>query len=318
MILRFNRTRLSGILLLLSLCCLGVPRAGGVSLDGVPPSAAWVVDGEARKVASLPVIRRLLRERDGGTASVLDRLQALALQGGVNPTTDVHRVQVMGLGITGTVAIVEGRWDVARLQRLAQAQPGFRKLGARGLELYRFNGRRRGEALFVHVAGRQRILVGSTASSIIAVAEALVQPGAADGVNRAFGEMTGASPGALVVLGARDGAALMELIPDAAMLLQAGTIVAQMGRLRQNLLGVHLAAQAADATGAANMATLLGGLQAMLAFRAVSDPQWVTIAQTMRIQTTGNRVIVNFSLDSDLADALLSTVLRELNRKGRL
>ena len=123
---------------------------------------------------------------------------------------------------------------------------------------------------------------------------------------------------ALLILGARDGASLMELIPDAAMLLQAESILAQMGRLPGNLLGVSLTGQGADETAAANMATLLGGVQAMLAFRAASEPQWAMIAQTMRIQTEGKQVRVGFSVDQPLVYSLLSTMLSELGRKGVL
>ena len=299
--------------------CLGAPKPGGVALDGVPEGAAWVVHGEARQLAALPAVQRLLRESArGGAGRAPGRLLALARQAGINVTSDVQRIQAMSLGDAGTVAIIDGQWDAARLLRVIQEQPGYRKLGAKGYELHGLDGRRTGESVVLRLAGRQRLLAGSTTAAVVAVADALARPGVEPDSSRTFGEMNRASPGALLVLGARDGTSLMELVPDAAMLLQAESIMAQMGRLPGNLLGVSLAGQGADETAAANMATLLGGMQAMLAFRAASDPQWETIARTMRVQTDGQQVKVGFSVDQPLAYSLLSTLLRELGRKGTL
>jgi hypothetical protein len=57
-------------------------------------------------------------------------------------------------------------------------------------------------------------------------------------------------------------------------------------------------------------------MQAMLAFRAASDPQWTTLAQTMRIQTEGKRVRAGFEVDKELSCSLLATLMGELSRKG--
>jgi hypothetical protein len=54
----------------------------------------------------------------------------------------------------------------------------------------------------------------------------------------------------------------------------------------------------------------------MLAFRAASDPQWTTLAQTMRIQTEGKRVRAGFEVDKELSCSLMSTLMSELSRKG--
>ena len=65
----------------------------------------------------------------------------------------------------------------------------------------------------------------------------------------------------------------MELVPDGAMLLQAQAIMVQMGRMRQDRLGINMVAQGAEAS-AASMAGVLTAMQAMLTYRAQSDPQW--------------------------------------------
>ena len=310
------RERWMALALLLSTTALGgTPHQGGISLDGVPEGAAWVIDGRVRQLAALPAFQRLSREgRSGGDG--FRRLQALARQAGVDMTNDVHRIQVMSLGASGTAAIIDGDWNRARLLRTIQAQPGLRTLVVQGLELFRFDGQRAGDTWILHVAGSRRLLAGTTAAAVAAVAEALARPGVASGVSRTFGEMTRASPGALLVLGARDGAALMELVPDGALLLEAQAIMAQMGRLPQNRLGVSLVGQGADEAATANLAAILNAMQAMLAFRAASDPQWTTLAQTMRIQTEGKRVRAGFEVDKELSCSLLATLMGELSRKG--
>ena len=309
------RERWMALALLLSTTALGgTPLQDGISLDGVPEGTAWVIDGRARQLAALSAFQRLSREGRGGER--FRRLQALAQQAGVDMTNDVHRIQVISLGATGTVAIVDGNWNRARLLRTIQAQPGLRTLVVQGLELFRFDGQRAGDTWILHVAGSRRLLAGTTAAAVAAVAEALARPGVASGVSRTFGEMTRASPGALLVLGARDGAALMELVPDGALLLEAQAIMAQMGRLPQNRLGVSLVGQGADEAATANLAAILNAMQAMLAFRAASDPQWTTLAQTMRIQTEGKRVRAGFEVDKELSCSLLATLMGELSRKG--
>ncbi|NLF85463.1 MAG: hypothetical protein GX571_05100 [Lentisphaerae bacterium] len=303
--------------LLLSAPALGgtPPPPDGISLDGVPEGAAWVIDGRARQLAALPAFQRLSREGRGGDR--FRRLQALARQAGVDMTNDVQRIQVISLGATGTVAIVDGDWNRARLLRTIQAQPGLRTLAMKGLELFCFDGPRAGDTCVLHVSGPRRLLAGTTTAGVAAVADALARPGVAEGVSRTFGEMTRASPGALLVLGARDGAALMKLVPDGALLMEAQAITAQMGRLPENRLGVSLVGQGADEATTANLAALLNAMQAMLAFRAASDPQWTTLAQTMRIQTEGKRVRAGFEVDKELTCSLLTTLMSELSRKGQ-
>lgn len=310
------RRQWMALALLLSAPALGgtLPQ-DGLSLDGVPEGAAWVIDGRARQLAALPVFQQLSREGRFGGAR-FRRLQALARQAGINMTTDVQRVQLMSLGAEGTAAIIDGAWNRARLLQAIQTLPGLRKLTVQGLELLRYDGSQAGETCILHIPGERRLLVGETPEGVAAVSRALAKPGVAAGVSRTFGEMTRASPGALLVLRARDGAALMELVPDGALLLEAQAITAQMGRLPEDRLGVSLVGQGADEAATANLASLLNAMQAMLAFRAASDPQWTTLAQTMRIQTEGKRVRAGFEVDKELSYALLSTLMRELSRKG--
>lgn len=303
--------------LLLSVPVLGNPRqARGVSLEGVPEGTAWVVDARTAHLAALPVFQRLSREGRFGGAR-FQRLQGLAQLAGINATTDVHRVQMMSLGgDKGTVAIIDGVWNRARLLQTIQTLPGLRKLTVQGLELLRYEGAGSGETCILHIPGERRLLVGETPEGVAAVAGTLVRPGVAPDVTRAFGGMTRASPAALLVLGARDGTALMDLVPDGAMLLQAQAIMVQMGRMKQNRLGINMVAQGPDEATTTGMAGALSAMQAMLAYRAQSDPQWATLVQSIRVQAEGTRLRASGEVDAELTYALLSTMMREFKRKG--
>ena len=303
--------------LLLSVPVLGnQQQARGVSLEGVPEGTAWVVDARAAHLAALPVFQRLSREGRVGGAR-FQRLQGLAQLAGINATTDVYRVQEMSLGgDKGTTAIIDGAWNRARLLQTIQTLPGLRKLTVQGLELLRYEGASSGETCILHIPGERRLLVGETPEGVAAVARALARPGVPPDTTRAFGGMTRASPAALLVLGARDGTALMELVPDGAMLLQAQAIMVQMGRMRQDRLGINMVAQGADEASAASMAGVLTAMQAMLTYRAQSDPQWATLAQSIQVKSEDTRLRAGCEVDAGLTYTLLSTMMREFKRKG--
>lgn len=310
------KTKFIGLGLAALLCC-GPARSAAVDgfLDGVPNGATWLIQGKPLQLAALPVLYRAFGGSRGGGA--LNPLLALAALGSVNVTSDIARVMAIGMDATGMVLIVEGKWNSGRLKQLAERQPGFRRLNKGGVDLLCVDGPRAGDRVFVNFFGQQKILIGSTATSVVAVHEALARPGTEIGAFRNFSKVT-QCPEAVLSLFAKDGESLMRLVPDAAMLLQTTAIALHVRPLPRNQLGVNLSAHAADAQTALNVAQMLTGLQAMLAFRSASDPAWGTLAQSMKIKTAEKRVLIDFSLDSEMTASLLTTALRELRRNGRL
>jgi hypothetical protein len=310
------KTKFIGLGLAVLLCCgLAKGAVGDGFLDAVPNGATWLIQGKPLQLAAMPVLQRAFAGSRGGGA--LAPLLALAALGSVNVTSDIARVTAIGLDATGLVVVVEGRWNSGKLKPLAERQPGFRKLNKGGVDLLCVDGPRPGDRAFVSFFGPQKILIGSTAAAVVAVHEALVRPGVEIGAFRNFSKAT-QSPDAVLSLFAKDGESLMQLIPDAAMLLQTTAIALHVRPLPRNQLGVNLSALAVDAPTALNVAQMLTGLQAMLAFRSASDPTWGTLAQSMNIKTAETRVLIDFSLDSEMTASLLTTALREMRRKGRL
>lgn len=313
------KTRFIGLGLAVLLCCgLAKDAAGEVFLDGVPDGATWLIQGKPLQIAALPVIQRAFTgSRGGGAGGALNPLLALAALASVNVTSDIARVMAIGMDATGMVLVVEGKWNVGKLKHLVERQPGFLRQNQRGIDLLCVNGPRTGDRMFVNFFGQQKILIGSTAASVVAVHLAFARPGVGIGAFRNFSKVT-QSQEAVLSLFAKDGESLTRLVPDAAMLLQTTAITLHARPLPRNQLGVNLSAHANDVQTALNVAQMLTGLQAMLAFRSASDPAWATLAQSMKIQTAEKRVLINFSLDSEMTASLLTTALRELRRKGRL
>jgi len=292
-------------------------QAAEGSLDGVPGASAWLLQGRMAAVTAWPVFQRLYAAAPGEVGRRVAHWRQRAQEAGINPTADLQRVTLIGLDATNQVLLVEGRWNEARLLALARQQPGFHALTRDGVSLLGLRADRLGLPLFAHVAGR-RLCVGEDAAAVATVARELAKPGTDLATFRAFGDGSGTGSGAMLSLLARDGQALMRLLPESAMFAQATGIALHARALPDQRLGISLVARTADATAAANLAQMLTGLQAMAAFRAASEPQWAALAQSIRIRSDGPSVGFDVTLDNTLAESILTTTLRELQRKGRL
>jgi hypothetical protein len=288
------------------------------SLVGVPGASAWILQGRMAAVAAWPVFERLYTSAPGEIGRQIAHWRLRAQEAGINPTADLQRVTLIGLDATNQVLLIEGCWDEARLLSLAGRQPGFRTVTMGDVPLLVLQADRPPALpLFARFVGR-RLCVGEDAAAVATVARELAKPGADLATFRAFGEGAGTGSGAMLSLLARDGQALMRLIPEAAMFAPTTGIALHARALPAQRLGVSLVARTPDAAAAANLAQMLSGLQAMAAFRAASEPQWATLAQSIRIRPDGTRVLLEFALDNALAESFLTTTLREMQRKGRL
>jgi hypothetical protein len=271
-----------------------VVAQGQIKAAHFPADAKWMLHLDLRALNESPMglfVRQTMAENaNRGLAS----LQAMS---GINLTNDVDSMVIYGSGRlqTGTVMVVYGRFDMAKVTAIASGAKEFQNkaFGERSLLSWNDKGKR-ANLCFVDptmaVMSQDEKLVRDTLSRVDGQMAGL-------GENEKFARVLSRTKERFLALQACDVTALVGANPMAQVFKQAEAVLLEVSQLRDaNGVDLVLAIKAQTTEMAQQFGQAAQGIQALLQLQAAQNPEVAALAQGVKVAVQGDMVSVNLAV----------------------
>ncbi len=310
--MKYTSTLIASLLVLAG-AVVAAPKSN-LKLAAVPPGTAWLVQGQLEDLnswESFPEIYDSLSKTSVGQV-IGDAVTAIG-GNSLNATSEVERVTVFGLEGSDVVVMLESKWPLAQLEESLQSRA--RVVEQAGAKVYALPAGSGGVPLFASVA-EGKVWLGQKGTAVGQVAEYLGKEQPVNDLYKKFAKQTKGGEGAMLSLLSQDMQALIGVVPELAMLMQANGLALHLGKPVGSKMPLKLLADTPNEESAFNLMQILSGLQTMISFRADSDPMWGSLAQTLKMKQEGSQVLLETITENKMILDLLKTAFRELQRKG--
>lgn len=292
-----------------ALACAVFPARAEIKAKHFSANAKWMLHVDLKALNGAPMGQFIRQAIDENAKRGLASFQQLS---GINLTNDVDSLVVYGTeqGKTGTVMVVYGRFDVAKVTAVVGGAKEYQNkvMGDRSLLSWSDKGRRT-NLCFVDPT----LAVLSQDEQAVRDAVARIDGQSAGmGEDGPFSRVLSHTKNRFLAVQASDVSALARVNPQVQMFKQAEAVLLEVGQLTgANGLDCSLAIKARTQEMAQQFSQAAQGIQALLQLQASQNPDAAALAQNVKVDLQGDVVSVSLALAEERIRKMISVRMEQ-------